>query len=895
MNNMTSSPKRFDILERLGEGSFAVVVLAYDHRRMCKVAIKCVKDKFDTLEEALMNPEVQIFRCLPRHPNIVNLLEVLYCPKTKKLSLVFEYVHLSLYDFIICHINRASLGERELKFIFFQIAKGIGHMHAQGVFHRDIKPENILINKDTLQVKVADFGCCKGIYDDDDLTEYISTRWYRPPECGILYGFYGKSMDIWAMACVFFEIVTTEPMFPGGDELDQVAVINSVIGSPSDELFDFFSRFDINEGINFIRQRGIGLRRHFVNFYHGRYNLFEAQFVDLLGQMLQYDPRQRYSASGVLRHKFFDCFEAKIEYQDFGLKDRQTQVMEVIDKMLRIKQKNLSALGKLKILEVSLAVKKKNKIVNQTNLPGITSIKVNSKRKKAFRFENSVYLDQSIPPISHNFKNHKMSMSFTTSAKNNISNLNAQSPSNLQGLLSTKKESKPDSNQKIKKGRKSLFLSPYTLKSQLFSGKLTSAAMHKSAIAPKHLTPNTNPARNSMFASNLFKTNILSARTPKITINPEDAILRSVCQTKTFNQKLKLKKQIQALTPHLKQIRELDVDSQFLQKIIRQKRRVLKLKQADKSAAKTKIKRKRKVNRSKCFASIKRTHHNNELCYGGILNIRSCQAAQEPAQHNAHKIIPQQLKVQQELRKEEAKALKISEFNVGSHFSLVQNNGSKLQISQSLVKINDQESVLFKTLHSVNITSRSDLRLFDEETLGKMEYSNRLSGIFDSTLMSRSNQAKDPALESNNMSKQEDFSFSEFEGRQNFVSGKSTSDGLLDNPHDNAENPKDSQQKNGQNVFKKTDKYSSYFVSQNSVQTSSKNKKRALQPIQVFGKNNNSLSTNKKNNLISRDLKISQKDKNSFRKSKQKKNSFDSSVYSQKKKMSSIFMNVIKL
>ena len=227
---------RFKLKKKLGEGSFAVVIQAYDTQRKMDVAIKCIKDEFPSLEKAMRDPEIQIFRCLSKHPNIVNLLEVLYLPSNGKLSLVFEYMDSSLFDFMMENPKYNSLTNSDFKFIFYQIINGIAHLHSQGIFHRDIKPENILIDSDTLQVKIADFGCCKGIYDPNDLTEYISTRWYRPPECAILYGYYGKSMDIWATACVFFEVLTSEPMFPGQSEVDQVAVINSIIGSPSLEL-----------------------------------------------------------------------------------------------------------------------------------------------------------------------------------------------------------------------------------------------------------------------------------------------------------------------------------------------------------------------------------------------------------------------------------------------------------------------------------------------------------------------------------------------------------------------------------------------------------------------------------------------------------------------------------
>ena len=52
--------------------------------------------------------------------------------------------------------------------------------------------------------------------------EYISTRWYRPPECLLTEGRYGYKMDLWAAGCVMYELATLKPLFPGSNELDQV-------------------------------------------------------------------------------------------------------------------------------------------------------------------------------------------------------------------------------------------------------------------------------------------------------------------------------------------------------------------------------------------------------------------------------------------------------------------------------------------------------------------------------------------------------------------------------------------------------------------------------------------------------------------------------------------------
>jgi len=100
----------------------------------------------------------------------------------------------------------------------FKVLKALHHTHKNGIFHRDIKPENILIKDDT--VKLIDFGSCRGIFSKLPYTEYISTRWYRPPECLLTDGYYNYKMDMWGFGCVFFELLSLFPLFPGKHELD---------------------------------------------------------------------------------------------------------------------------------------------------------------------------------------------------------------------------------------------------------------------------------------------------------------------------------------------------------------------------------------------------------------------------------------------------------------------------------------------------------------------------------------------------------------------------------------------------------------------------------------------------------------------------------------------------
>lgn len=68
-------------------------------------------------------------------------------------------------------------------------------------------------------------------YYDNPLTEYVATRWYRPPECilGIDYGF---ELDSWSIGCVIYECITGEPVFPGVNDIDMLDKIHKLLGTP---------------------------------------------------------------------------------------------------------------------------------------------------------------------------------------------------------------------------------------------------------------------------------------------------------------------------------------------------------------------------------------------------------------------------------------------------------------------------------------------------------------------------------------------------------------------------------------------------------------------------------------------------------------------------------------
>ena len=167
----------------------------------------------------------------------------MYDQPTGRLALVFELMDANLYELI--KGRKHYLKPQLIKSFMYQLIKALDHMHKKGIFHRDIKPENILVESSsdmTRGLKLADFGSCRGIYSKQPYTEYISTRWYRAPECLLTDGYYGPEMDLWGAGCVMFEITALYPLFPGNNESDQITKIHKIMGTPTPEIVEMFKQ-----------------------------------------------------------------------------------------------------------------------------------------------------------------------------------------------------------------------------------------------------------------------------------------------------------------------------------------------------------------------------------------------------------------------------------------------------------------------------------------------------------------------------------------------------------------------------------------------------------------------------------------------------------------------------
>uniref|UniRef100_A0A3B4B701 mitogen-activated protein kinase n=1 Tax=Periophthalmus magnuspinnatus TaxID=409849 RepID=A0A3B4B701_9GOBI len=154
-----------------------------------------------------------------RHDNLVNLLEV--WKRRRRWYLVFEFVERTLLDEL--EQKPQGLELHTCRQYLYQILRATAFCHQHNVIHRDIKPENILISQGGV-VKLCDFGFARtvSVSEGGAYTDYVATRWYRPPELLVGDTHYGKPVDVWAVGCLLLEMLTSQPLFPGESDLDQI-------------------------------------------------------------------------------------------------------------------------------------------------------------------------------------------------------------------------------------------------------------------------------------------------------------------------------------------------------------------------------------------------------------------------------------------------------------------------------------------------------------------------------------------------------------------------------------------------------------------------------------------------------------------------------------------------
>ncbi|XP_075227035.1 cyclin-dependent kinase 1 [Lycorma delicatula] len=282
-------------LEKVGEGTYGVVFKGKHKKTGKLVAIK--KIRMESEDEGVPSTAIREISLLKElvHPNIVSLLEVLM--EESRLYLIFEFLCMDLKRFLDSFESDAYMEPSMVKSYLYQITQAILFCHKRRVLHRDLKPQNLLIDSKGV-IKIADFGLGRAFgVPVRVFTHEVVTLWYRAPEVLLGSTRYSCPVDIWSIGCIFAEMATRKPLFQGDSEIDQLFRIFRVLSTPNDETWPGVSQ----------------LPDYKPTFPNWTQNTLKTQVknidetgLDLLEQMLIYNPSQRISAKQAIKHPFFN-------------------------------------------------------------------------------------------------------------------------------------------------------------------------------------------------------------------------------------------------------------------------------------------------------------------------------------------------------------------------------------------------------------------------------------------------------------------------------------------------------------------------------------------------------------------------------------------------------------
>ncbi|KAJ0047927.1 hypothetical protein Pint_17020 [Pistacia integerrima] len=293
---------RYQIQEVIGKGSYGVVGSAVDTHTGERVAIKKINDVFEHVSDATrILREIKLLRLL-RHPDIVEIKHIMLPPSRREfrdIYVVFELMESDLHQVIKANDD---LTPEHYQFFLYQLLRGLKYTHTANVFHRDLKPKNILANADC-KLKICDFGLARVSFNDAPSaifwTDYVATRWYRAPElCGSFFSKYTPAIDIWSIGCIFAEMLTGKPLFPGKNVVHQLDLMTDLLGTPSAKSISRIRNEKARRYLSSMR------KKQPVPFTHKFPNV-DPLALRLLERLLAFDPKDRPTAEEALADPYF--------------------------------------------------------------------------------------------------------------------------------------------------------------------------------------------------------------------------------------------------------------------------------------------------------------------------------------------------------------------------------------------------------------------------------------------------------------------------------------------------------------------------------------------------------------------------------------------------------------
>jgi mitogen-activated protein kinase 1/3 len=329
-NNLFS---RYKLLNKVGSGAYGFVVAADDVLTGKKVAIKKVANAFEDMVDAKrMLREVRLMRQF-NHPNVVKLYDIMEPPYIEGFEDLYIVTELMSTDLQKILYSKTKLTGEQMQYLVYQLLAGMNYINSSSVLHRDLKPSNLLIDIQTCNLQICDFGLARGTtgqqgaIDDNTITksdnevdgvlsqeytEYVVTRWYRAPEIMLGFHAYDQAIDMWSIGCIFGEMLLLQPIFPGNDYIHQLKLIVKLLGRPRKADLWFVSN---QNAMNFMLQLPDYKSQNFQIKFP---KVEDDDALNLLARMLVFNPKGRISLRGALKHKYVEDFREYELEQDAG-------------------------------------------------------------------------------------------------------------------------------------------------------------------------------------------------------------------------------------------------------------------------------------------------------------------------------------------------------------------------------------------------------------------------------------------------------------------------------------------------------------------------------------------------------------------------------------------------
>ncbi|KAM6982123.1 cyclin-dependent kinase 16 [Tautogolabrus adspersus] len=279
-------------LDKLGEGTYATVYKGRSKLTENLVALKEIRLEHEEGAPCTAIREVSLLKDL-KHANIVTLHDIIHTQKS--LTLVFEYLDKDLKQYLDDCGNVINV--HNVKLFLFQLLRGLSYCHRRKVLHRDLKPQNLLISERG-ELKLADFGLARAkSIPTKTYSNEVVTLWYRPPDILLGSTDYSTHIDMWGVGCIFYEMATGRPLFPGSTVEEELHFIFKLLGTPTEQSWPGISSNGEFVTYNYPQYRAERLSTHTPRL--------SSEGVELLSKFLQFEGKKRISADGAMSHRYF--------------------------------------------------------------------------------------------------------------------------------------------------------------------------------------------------------------------------------------------------------------------------------------------------------------------------------------------------------------------------------------------------------------------------------------------------------------------------------------------------------------------------------------------------------------------------------------------------------------